>query len=77
MDIYKKIPLGGYVAFHDPNDVENYNKLTTEEKKYVLANRPAFEKALVILAGPFFNFILALIVYIIVSQKLFQLHLVK
>ena len=20
------IPLGGYVAFHDPNDAENYNK---------------------------------------------------
>ena len=61
------IPLGGYVAFHDPNDVENYNKLTTEEKKYVLANRPAFEKALVILAGPFFNFILALFTFILVG----------
>ncbi|MBT10149.1 MAG: RIP metalloprotease RseP [Gammaproteobacteria bacterium] len=61
------IPLGGYVAFHDPNDAENYNKLTTEEKKYVLANRPAFEKALVILAGPVFNFILALFTFSLVG----------
>ena len=41
------IPLGGYVAFHDPNDAENYNKLTAEEKKYVLANRPSFELSLI------------------------------
>ena len=61
------IPLGGYVAFHDPNDAENYNKLTTEEKKYVRANRPAFEKALVILAGPVFNFILALFTFSLVG----------
>ena len=61
------IPLGGYVAFHDPNDVENYNKLTAEEKKYVLANRPSFEKALVILAGPVFNFILALFTFSLVG----------
>ena len=61
------IPLGGYVAFHDPNDAENYNKLTTEEKKYVLANRPSFEKALVILAGPVFNFILALFTFSLVG----------
>ena len=61
------IPLGGYVAFHDPNDVENYNKLTSEEKKYVLANRPSFEKALVILAGPVFNFILALFTFSLVG----------
>ena len=61
------IPFGGYVAFHDPNDVENYNKLTTEEKKYVLANRPSFEKVLVILAGPVFNFILALFTFSLVG----------
>ena len=61
------IPFGGYVAFHDPNDVENYNKLTIEEKKYVLANRPSFEKVLVILAGPIFNFILALFTFSLVG----------
>ena len=61
------IPLGGYVAFHDPNDPDNYNKLTTEEKKYVLANRPSYEKALVILAGPIFNFVLALFTFILVG----------
>ena len=61
------IPFGGYVAFHDPNDPDNYNKLTTEEKKYVLANRPSYEKALVILAGPIFNFVLALFTFILVG----------
>ena len=30
------IPLGGYVAFHDPGDVENYNKLSSEEKNTFL-----------------------------------------
>ena len=61
------IPFGGYVAFHDPNDIDNYNKLTAEEKNYVLANRPSFEKVLVILAGPIFNFILALFTFSLVG----------
>lgn len=64
------IPLGGYVAFHDPGDVENYNKLSSEEKKYVLANRPALEKALVTLAGPFYNFILAFVVFASIGMVL-------
>jgi regulator of sigma E protease len=61
------IPFGGYVAFHDPADTENYNRLTPEDKKYVLANRPALEKSLVVLAGPIYNFILAFFVFTIVG----------
>ena len=61
------IPFGGYVAFHDPADTENYNKLNTEEKKYVLANRPALERSLVVLAGPIYNFILAFFVFTLVG----------
>ena len=61
------IPFGGYVAFHDPADTENYNKLSAKEKKYVLANRPAFERSLVVLAGPIYNFILAFFVFTIVG----------
>ena len=61
------IPFGGYVAFHDPADTKNYNKLNTEEKKYVLANRPAIERSLVVLAGPIYNFILAFFVFTLVG----------
>ena len=61
------IPLGGYVAFDDPADVENYKKLTKEEKSRVLANRPAIERMLVTLAGPIYNFILAFVVFAFVG----------
>ena len=61
------IPFGGYVAFHDPHDVENYKKLSESEKKYVLANRPAPEKMLVTLAGPIFNFILSFVIFSFVA----------
>lgn len=61
------IPFGGYVAFHDPADVDNYNKLNEEDKKYVLANRPALERSLVVLAGPIYNFILAFFVFTLVG----------
>ena len=61
------IPLGGYVAFDDPADIENYKKLTKEEKSRVLANRPAIERMLVTLAGPIYNFILAFVVFVFVG----------
>ena len=61
------IPLGGYVAFDDPHDIENYKKLTEEEKSRVLANRPAIERMLVTLAGPIYNFILAFVVFAFVG----------
>ena len=61
------IPFGGYVAFHDPADPQNYNKLSRKEKNYVLANRPALEKSLVVLAGPIYNFLLAFFVFTIVG----------
>ena len=61
------IPFGGYVAFHDPADTQNYNKLSSEENNYVLANRPALERSLVVLAGPIYNFILAFFVFTIVG----------
>ena len=61
------IPFGGYVAFHDPADTANYNKLSDQDKKYVLANRPALERSLVVLAGPIYNFILAFFVFSLVG----------
>ena len=61
------IPFGGYVAFHDPADTANYNKLSKTEKNYVLANRPALERSLVVLAGPIYNFILAFFIFTIVG----------
>ena len=61
------LPFGGYVAFHDPSDTLNYNQLSSEDKKYVLANRPALERSLVTLAGPFFNFVLAFVIFAFVG----------
>ena len=61
------IPFGGYVAFQDPADTTNYNKLSDQDKKYVLANRPALERSLVVLAGPIYNFILAFFVFSLVG----------
>ena len=34
------IPFGGYVAFHDPADTQNYNKLSPKEKNYQLISFP-------------------------------------
>ena len=67
------IPLGGYVAFDDPHDVENYEKLTEEEKSRVLANRPAIERMLVTLAGPIYNFILAFVVLELYNGRIFEI----
>ena len=61
------VPIGGYVAFHDPADKHNYKNLSEEDKSLVLANRPAYERALVTLAGPIFNFFLAFFLFTVVA----------
>lgn len=55
------IPLGGYVALAgetgEEEDVEDFND---EE---LFSNRPAWQRMLVVAAGPFFNFLLAFLIY--------------
>lgn len=50
-------PLGGYVKMLD----ENVAPVAESEKKYAFNNKPLWVKTLIVLAGPFFNFILAFV----------------
>ena len=74
--IYKKIdkqgtefalsalPLGGYVAFHTEKaadeELDLIDSLTPEQKTNTFESKPKWQRALVMLAGPVANFILAI-----------------
>ncbi len=53
------IPLGGYVKMLD----ETEDQVPKEELHLAYNRQPIYKRTLVILAGPFFNFMLALIIY--------------
>lgn len=57
------LPLGGYVKLlgEDPSE-----ELSPEDQKRSYSHLPPYKKFLVIFAGPFFNFILALIVFFVI-----------
>lgn len=58
------IPLGGYVKFADDanaasaQDKEAYEQLTEEQKAGAFHNKPLWQKALVVVAGPLASFLL-------------------
>lgn len=63
------VPLGGYVQMFgdaDPasakTDHEKVKKLTKEEKQQAFFNKPVWQRALIVFAGPAINFIYAIIV---------------
>ncbi len=63
------IPLGGYVKFTGdmlvtsaPNS-EEMDKLSEAERKIAFHNQPVWKRAATVFAGPFFNFILATVVF--------------
>ena len=57
------LPLGGYVAFHTEKAIEGeldlQQPLTPEQNKNTFESKPKWQRALVMLAGPVANFILA------------------
>ena len=53
------IPLGGYVKMLDENEAE----VKAEEKHLAFNNKPLFSRFLIVLAGPAFNLIFALIAF--------------
>ena len=57
-------PLGGYVAFHTEKAIEEeldlQLPLTPEQNKNTFESKPKWQRALVMLAGPVANFILAI-----------------
>jgi regulator of sigma E protease len=61
------LPLGGYVKmFGDTNPASTPNnsvqKLTDKEKKETFFFKPLYQRALIVFAGPFANFLLAIVV---------------
>ena len=58
------LPLGGYVAFHTEKAAEQeldlMQPLTPEQKVSTFESRPTWQRALVMLAGPVANFLLAI-----------------
>lgn len=62
------IPMGGYVKMFgdvDPASSPDYEKidsLSETEKKYAFYNKPLWQKAAVVIAGPLANYILAIII---------------
>jgi regulator of sigma E protease len=63
------IPLGGYVKFKGDETVaglpsaEDLAKLTPSERKGNFHTSPLWRRALVVLAGPFSNFLLSLVIF--------------
>lgn len=63
------IPLGGYVKFADDanaasaQDKEAFDKLTDEQKAGAFHNKPLWQKALVVAAGPIASFLLGWIIF--------------
>jgi regulator of sigma E protease len=58
------LPLGGYVAFHTEKAIEQeldlLQPLTPEQNASTFESRPKWQRALVMLAGPVANFLLAI-----------------
>ena len=64
------IPLGGYVKFFGDRNVFSQadqekiiNKYSKEEQKKLFVLKPLYQRALIVAAGPFANFLLAIVIY--------------
>ena len=59
------IPLGGYVKLKGQDDLHPLHKDSAQDS---FSTKPTYQKMLILFAGPFFNLILAFIIYIIVGS---------
>jgi regulator of sigma E protease len=64
------IPLGGYVKFFGDRNVFSQadqkkiiNKYSKEEQKKLFILKPLYQRALIVAAGPFANFLLAIVIF--------------
>ena len=61
------IPLGGYVQMLGDDDAastqKSKKKLTPEEEKRTFFAQPVYKRAAIIFAGPFMNYVLAVVVF--------------
>jgi regulator of sigma E protease len=62
------IPLGGYVKMLEASDVSG----SQEDKRQAFEYQPLFARTLIVLAGPLFNFLLAILLYTIIYVVGFQ-----
>jgi regulator of sigma E protease len=65
------IPLGGYVKFLDDANAASAGapvELTPEMQAGSFHNKPVWQRAAVVFAGPFANFILAAVIYSVLNM---------
>ncbi len=65
------IPLGGYVKFFGDRNVFSQadqekiiNKYSVEDQKKLFVLKPLYQRAIIVAAGPFANFLLAIIIFL-------------
>jgi regulator of sigma E protease len=69
------LPLGGYVKFFGDADAasrpdrEAGESMSAEERKVSLLHKPLYQRALVVAAGPFANFILAIVIFTVMFMS--------
>ena len=63
--IVAALPLGGYVKFLDERDTEQ--AISDDQLPFSYNNKPVWQRMCIVLAGPVFNFILALFVFVALS----------
>jgi len=65
-----RIPLGGYVKFFEIDNQKNdvFSHIKNDDKLFTTI--PVFQRMLVVLAGPIFNFILTIFIFAILSFTL-------
>lgn len=57
------IPLGGYVKLLGETENE---KLSEEDEKMSFSKQPVWKRIMIVFAGPFFNFLLAVLIFVFV-----------
>ena len=65
-----RIPLGGYVKFSEIDNRKNGVISHTENNDVLFTKLPVFQRILVVLAGPIFNFIFAIAIFASLSFTL-------
>jgi len=69
------VPLGGYCQFLGDGDASSSStadieELTEEQKKHAFAFQNPFKKLAIVLAGPGFNYLLAILIYFVLFVSL-------
>ena len=65
-----RIPLGGYVKFSEIDNRKNGVISHTENNEVLFTKIPVFQRILIVLAGPIFNFIFAIAIFASLSFTL-------